>query len=502
MASQTIITRVTGFLAQIAIAKLLVPDQVGLIALVTSITIISRHLLNPGIDEILLTKKGRINRWLSAAFWFNLAMGVLGAAVLGCTAAIVVRVAQHYGNTAFGDPMVLKMSLIMAIASPIAAISWIPFTVLQSQLRFKEISVIMILESIGLHALTIVLALLGYGAYSFVIPMPVIALLRFVALMILAKPTIHMRLSIHRWPALSGSTGWLLGQRILRTGRDQGDQVVLGALFSDTRMNGYYWFAVLLSSQVVRLMCDNLLKVLLPVMNTIRDDIERLEGATIRACRVLAAVIIPLLMCQIVLCGPIIRLLFGVIWSPAIPLVQWLSLAPLLYASTYPMNAMISAMGRFRVAFWLALVNLVLFFAVVTPLAIVGRDQGAAIGVAIWSWLSALMTGIVAFRSARGAKIVLAVVVRSLMAVALASIPATLMVLIIPIGPTYAVVKIGIGIPMLLVLYYYIMRRLDPEAMELLHVRFGAKLQAILAGRRNGRVVEPPELAGASQLLE
>lgn len=68
MASQTIVARIVGFLVQIAIAKLLVPEQVGLIALVTSITIISRHLMNPGIDEVLLTKKARIHRWLSAAF--------------------------------------------------------------------------------------------------------------------------------------------------------------------------------------------------------------------------------------------------------------------------------------------------------------------------------------------------------------------------------------------------------------------------------------------------
>ncbi len=502
MASQTVVSRISGFAAQMVIAAVLAPEQVGLIALVTSITIISRHLSTPGTEEVLLTKKHRLRRWLNAAFWFNLANGLLGAAVLAVTAVVVVKLAQFMGNDAYGDPLVLKMALIMALASPLSAVQLVPLTVLQAQLRFKEVSIIYTFEALGTHILTIALALLGLGAYSFVLPLPVVAAVKLGVLWYLARPRIGMRLSLHRWGELTGSTFWVLSRRILRTARDHGDQIILGVMYSDAAMNGHYYFAFLLSSQVVRVMCDNLQKVLLPVLNTIRDDLERLENATIRTCRVLAAVIMPFLLCQIVLTGPAIRLVFGTVWSPAIPLVQLLSLAPVLYATTFPMAAMISAMGRFKAAFYLSVANLVMFFAIVTPMAAVWEAEGAAGGVAVWGWAASILTGIVAFRSLRGARIVFAVVARALAAVALASIIPGLMVLFIPKGTAFAIVKLGIGIPALMIVYFMIMKRIDPDAIEMLRERVWAKFRAIFACRNGKPIVEPPELAGASKLLE
>lgn len=502
LATQTVVTRVVSLATMFILMRyLLTPEQYGLNALLITITLISRHLVNPGTDEVLLQKQHRLGRWVSAAFWFNLMTGVLGAGVLIASTLIVVKLAQHWNNEAYGSPELVKMALITAIASPLSAMILVPDTILRAQLRFREISVIAIGEAIAQHGLTVLFAWQGFGAYSFVLPMPIVAALRLVAVLALARPRILATPGAYRWPALARSARWLFGQRVLKTGRDHGDQIALGLFVQSTEVNGLYAQAVNLSSQVVRLMCENLLKVLLPVLNTIRGDQERLEGATIRAARALTTMIIPLLVCQIVLAGPLVRMI-GEQWQPIVPMVQLLTLGPVLYAAVYPMNAMISAMGRFSMAFYLSLLNLVTFLAIVTPLTWFFSALGAASGVAIWSWLTAIVTAVAAFRSVRGIRITFSVVSRPLLAVLIASIPAAALVLFVPVGAGFRYVKLGIGIPTIFALYYPLMKWLDPEAVEFVATRVFAKFRPLLPGARRRALVEPPELAGSSKLLD
>lgn len=278
--------------------------------------------------------------------------------------------------------------------------------------------------------------------------------------------------------------------------------MVLGALFNDRAMNGYYYLAFVLSMQIVRMFCENLVQVLIPVLNSMLGNRERLEGATIRTCRALATIVIPLSVCQAVLAGPMIRLVFGIKWSPVIPILQILSLGPILFALTYALTSLNSAMGRFRQAFFLSAFNMLLFFALVTPLAHWKMAVGAALGVMIWSWLATFTNAYVAFQGTRGFSVVIRAVYRPILAVCIAMIPAVLLVLFVPIGPVQAILKISIGMSAELILYYKIMSYLDPEAIDLLKHRLGAKFIPFIAKFRRKRIAEPPELAGSHSLLE
>lgn len=468
LAGQTVFSRIISFATNMVLAWILAPEHFGQIGLVYTITSFATQLINPGIDDVLLQKQRHLRRWVTPAFWMSVSFGLIGAVVMVLAGVVVVAIARAFGNAAYGNSHLVWMIVILAAGAPLNAAALVPSVILRSQMRFARLAGINLGEVVGQQLLTVVLALLGCGAYSFVIPMPIIAAIRGLVLWYTARPPVHARLGMHRWPSLTSATGWVFGQRLLATASMHGDRMVLGVLFADDGMVGVYYFAFILCTQVMRVLCDNIAAVLMPALNAIHDDVLRTQQAAERASRALAAVIIPVLAAQILLAGPGIRLLFEPKWEPSIPLVQWLSLGPLLYSASWPMGAMISASGRFRAGFFLWVFNVLSFFALVIPGAWIGRDVGAAIGVSVWSWVTGLAYGVCAYRSLRGAWIMLEVVARPIAAAGVGAACCWPILWNMPsetAGDLLSFVVVGAILP---TVYYLLLRLLDAQAIQLL----------------------------------
>ncbi|WP_428936772.1 oligosaccharide flippase family protein [Fontivita pretiosa] len=481
LSAQTIVTRITSFATQLALAWLLAPGDFGQVSLVYTITAFAALLNNPGVDEVLLQKQTRLRRWATAAFWLNVMLGLAGGALVALSGLAVHQVALRYGNAAYANPNVLWMTLILAAAAPLNAASMVPVVVLRSELRFARLAAVNLADVLMAQALSVALAALGCGPYSFVVPFLVNAVVRLPILWILARPPVHWRLSTHRWGSLIGSTRWVAGQRLFYSLTAIGDYLVLGALYDNPTLSGLYYFAFLLCAQIIQVLCNNVGAVLTPALNAMLGDRPRMEQATQRAMKSLAVMVVPAMALQILLAGPAIRLLFAHKWEPAIPLVQLLSLGPVLYTAIWPLASLLSASGRFRDGFYLWGVVALLFFAVVAPATWLGAAHGTAIGVSIWGWLAASCFAAGAYRSVAGiAKLFDAVwrpIVCALPAVAAASAILPFM----PKGVIGDFLAAGIAASLMLGIYLAILHRVDRDAVEQLLHHLNGVLHPILS---------------------
>ena len=234
LASQTVAVRVVTIIAQWILANFLLgPGEFGQIGLVYTITVLATQLTNPGVDDVLLQHQNRIRRWITPAFWISLSCALAGAIVMALAGGVVVLIAQSRGNLAYGNPDVFFMTLILAAGAPLNAAAMVPNVMLRSELRFARLAGISLFEIVAQQILIVAFAAMGFGTYSFVLPMPLVAGARLVVLWMMVRPPVKRTLALRRWPALIGSTGWVFGQRMLNTVVSQGDRIVLGALFAD-----------------------------------------------------------------------------------------------------------------------------------------------------------------------------------------------------------------------------------------------------------------------------
>ena len=382
MLAQTIGSKVVGFLGQIVLAWLLVPEEFGLVSLALVIMSFAGIVQQSGVREVLIRRHAHFGRWENSAFWLSIASGL--------AALVLVVAAAPIAEMVFAAPGLAGLAIVLSLAFPANAIAAIPAARLQGDLRFRLVSLLGVFANVGTTALSITFASPWFdlGAYSLVLPVPLIALCRMAALLAIAPPKVRWDLQFHRWSRLLPDSGLVIATAICITVCTQGDYAILGLLHDETVV-GVYSFAFNLSSQTTQLLAINLASVLFPALSRLQAEPRRQTEGFLRASRTLALIGIPLCILQAALSRPLIHLIFPAKWVPAIPVLQLLSLGMAVQVATITAGSMMQAQGRFKTLFYVSLLSAVLFLVMVVG----GAISGGAISVALVVSAYLVLTG-------------------------------------------------------------------------------------------------------------
>ena len=372
--AQNLGTRAISFASQIILAKLLVPSDFGTIGLALTVTTLASVVANFGVDDVLLQRQKSLRFWASPAFATSLGLGLLS--FLG-----VVAVAP-FAVSIYRAPVLLNLLPLMALSLPLTALSTVPMAKIRADLNFRFLAGYTTAELAALQLLTIALAVLGFGVYSFAVPVPVMALVRAVTFWWVARPRLG-RLRIRQLRMIGSNSAAAFGAKILTAGVSQGDYFVLG-LVAAKPVVGAYFFAFRLAIQPVQLLAGNLSNVLFPILAQLRGEPKRQGEAALNASRVLSYVVMPYCFLQAAVARPLLNLVFGDKWQAAIPLVQILSIGLAFDAVSWVAGALLQARGEFRKSFAYSCVFFPIFFAMVTLGAVGFSGTGVAVAVSLF----------------------------------------------------------------------------------------------------------------------
>jgi O-antigen/teichoic acid export membrane protein len=372
MLAQNIVARACGFLSQLVLAALLDPADFGLIGLTYTVTTIISTLTSVGVEDIVLQRKRTLLVWSGAAFWINLTLSSAGA-VLVLIAAPIAGIAYHNSHL-FG------LLAVLALSMPLGALSSVPGMIMRAEMKFGTFAAYGSLEIIVQSLMTVGLAWRGYGAYSFVIPAPVLAVIRAAAWwwLIETKPTLKAQRK--RWKYLVQNTTAAFLSRIIVSFIGQGDYMVLGLLANESVV-GRYYFGFRLAAQPLWVLAGNLGGVLYPTLIQLKADPERQGRAALDASVMLSYCVMPLAFIQAAIAEPVLNGFFGQKWLLAIPIIQILSIGLALDAVSWIAGTLLAARGEFVVGLRFVVVQLPVFFALVFVGAFV--DQGVGVATAV-----------------------------------------------------------------------------------------------------------------------
>lgn len=375
LSGKAMITKVVGAVGQLVLASVLVPEEFGLVGLAFSVAAFLAVTERLGVRELMIHQQGRIGRWSNAAVWFSGTIGLASGAVLLAAAPIAAHL--------WGKPALLPLIAVLAGALPFQTLVPALESHLEVDLRFKEVTLVGLAVEAGRMGLAIALALLGFGAMSFILPRLVFAAAQVAALAMLVRPPLRLSPQLHRWPLFVSASRWFVLATLCEIGILQGDYIVLG-LAATTAEVGFYFFAFNQSSQVVQLFVTNIVRVLMPGLSTMRDHPRAQVVAFVRALGLLGPVVVPLGFLQAAAAGPFLRLVFADRWVESIAPLQVLSVAAVLVAMGGPATSLIIAQKRLRTYFVFRVAGLAGFLAIITSGALIGRAYGhVTLGVAI-----------------------------------------------------------------------------------------------------------------------
>ncbi len=356
MTVQTIIARFASMAGNLVLAKLLAPEYFGLLAMATTVTSFASLVQQIGVREVLIHRQTSFRRWASSAFWLTVVTGVVCGLLMAALAPVAARIYQ--------EPTLVGMLLILAVSTTLANVTIVHETKLQMDLRFKAVAWLTFGTAIGTVGLSILLAWLGFGAYSFVLPRLAVNVGRCAVLFRISGFTPRMRPQANRWRFMAGDSAWILAYNVCNAIILAGDTAIVGKLLGADGA-GVYFFAISLSLQANVLLVNNLGSILLPALGKLGAEPRRQADALLRSLRVLGMVLTPLCLLQAAVAGPVLHLLYRDKWDAAVAPMQLLCLGMAARFLSQPAANLLLAQGRFRGLFLTGVGGVVLFLSLI-----------------------------------------------------------------------------------------------------------------------------------------
>ena len=326
-----------ALVVSIILARLLVPEVYGTIALVTVFTQILNVFVDSGFGNALIQKKDADDLDFSTVFYFNIAVCLLLYAGVFLAAPWIAR---FYNDLAL-TPVVRVLSLTLIISG----VKNVQQAYVSRTMQFKRFFFATLGGTIGAAVIGIAMAYFGFGVWALVAQQIFNATVDTLILWITVKWRPKWMFS---WQRLKGlfSFGWkLLASSLLDTVYSDLRQLIIGKLYTSSDL-AQYNRGKQLPDLLVNNIDTSINSVLLPAMSQVQDDSARVKSMTRRAMKTSTYVIAPIMMGLAFTAEFVIRLLLTEKWMPCVPFLRIFCITYMFYpVHTANLNA-IKAMGR------------------------------------------------------------------------------------------------------------------------------------------------------------
>ena len=321
----------------IILARLLSPEDFGLVAMLTVFFAVSQSLINSGFTQALIREDYLTEEDKGTAFSLNVIIAVLCYIILWFAAPLI---AEFFGNT-----LLIDLTRLMGLSFVFQSLTLVQRAQLTHELKFKKLMIISVAASVLTGVLAIILALQGYGVWALAIKYVALSLLTSI-LFYVFNPWLpsHFigRSSLKR---LFGFGSKLLISGLINTLYQNIYKLVIGKYFNAITL-GYYTQAKLYVDQVTQSATSTLQTVTYPVLSKAKDDPERLKKAYKKIIMASSFVIFPLTMGLAIVAEPLIITLIGKKWIEAVPFLQILCFSGALYHLHAVNLNVLKVMGR------------------------------------------------------------------------------------------------------------------------------------------------------------
>ncbi len=310
------------FIATLVLARLLVPADFGVIAMLAVFTGLASVLADAGLSVALIQRQDADHDDESTVFWITLLIGVAMAACMALAAPLIARFYQA--------PEAEPLTRYMALSIVVSAAGAIHFALLSKRLEFHKQALAGGIAAVVSGAAAIVLALRGFGVWALATQAVLMTVLTTTLLWLInpwRPATVLSRTSLRK---LSGFGGFHLANSFLEVAYVRLYVVCVGRIFGAEQL-GYYANADTARQMPATLLGGLISRVALPMFARAGHDPAMLRRGLQLGVRMTMLLMAPVVAAMVVLAQPLIEVLFGRQWLPAAPLLQVMALAVLLF---------------------------------------------------------------------------------------------------------------------------------------------------------------------------
>ncbi len=310
------------FVFNILIARILLPEDYGAIALLGIFMAVSQTFIDSGFANALIRKTDRTDKDYNTVFFFNIVIASFFCAILWFTAPAIARF--------YDTPILTKAMRIICFNLVINAFGAIQHTRLTIDINFKSKAIISIITISVVGAVGLWMAVHGYGIWTLVFQSLVGSSLNTVLAWTFVKWRPRLVFSWNSLKEMFPFGSKLLVSSLFDTIWGNMYNIVIGKVMNPAALGVYNRaesFATFPSSNIYGLVQG----VSYPVLCSIQDDRQRLRETFRRFVRLFAYIVFPMMIGLAVVADPFIRLVLTDTWQESIPYLQILCFALMWY---------------------------------------------------------------------------------------------------------------------------------------------------------------------------
>jgi O-antigen/teichoic acid export membrane protein len=326
-----------NFVINLLLARILLPEDFGLIGMLAIFMVISQSLVDSGMASGLIQKKEKKDEDFSTVFVFNLAVSTGIYVILYFSAPLIAAF--------YGKPELVLLTRILCLSILINALSVVHRTKLSIRLDFKTPAKVNAIAIVTSSLAAFYFAYNGYGVWALVAQQLTSASTATLVLAVLGiwKPSVTF--SMESFRALFGFGSKLLVAGLYGQFISQVYIIAIGRVYSSGKL-GFYNTARVFAELPSSVVTNIINQVSYPLLASLQDEKERMILVFRRLIRLTAFVNFPLMVLLALLAEPLVTWILPPVWSPVIPLLQWFVFSRIFYPISSLNLYLLNSIGR------------------------------------------------------------------------------------------------------------------------------------------------------------
>ena len=340
-------TSLLGFITQIILARLIIPQEFGILGLILIINVFGDVLSDSGMTTSLIRTENRTRKDYNTVFISNLVISILLYIIV---VAFSKNIAVYYKL-----PILTKIIPLYSLGIILSSLFSIQNTILKINLNFKAITFSTLPAVIVSSCIGIILGYLGYGIYALILMYLSRLFIQTVLLSYLTKWLPTFNFDLKTFKKHFGFGNKLLIATILGKTAQNVTSLVIGKMFSIVDI-GFYTRAENLRNFPLLSFTSVMEKVAYPVLAKMQTSQNRVIYNYKQLLSISTFAVSALMFYVLLISRPLIILLLTETWQSSIPFFRWLCIVGLFYPFGVFSHNIILIKGKSNVVLLLAFI--------------------------------------------------------------------------------------------------------------------------------------------------
>lgn len=365
-------------IVQIILARLLMPEEYGLVILVVAFILVANVFIESGLTVALIQKKDVDEVDFSSVFYLN----ILIALVL----YIAIFAGAPYIADFYREPKIVQIIRVLSLTIFIGAVNSCQGAFLSRNMMFKKLFLSSIAGTLIAGIIGVAMAYMGFGVWALVANNILRQLLVTSIIWMTLRWRPRLVFSIERVRALFSYGSKMTISALIYTLYENLVSILIVRAYSSSAL-GFYNRGSQFPKLIMMNVNGTIQAVMLPTLSRYQSDRVKVKNMVKRSVKTSAFLVFPMMTGLAVVAEPLVRVLLTEKWLPSVPFLQIFCACYALWPIGTANAQAISALGRSDIFLKLETVNATIHLAVLF-LSIPRGVQAIAVGMLISSALT------------------------------------------------------------------------------------------------------------------